>query len=202
VSKVFISYVRDDQNVVDLLAAELRREGLHVWLDRYDIRPGEFWEPTLQNAIRDGAYFLACFSEAFQRRQRTYMYKELKIACDLSRAGGHGTGWLVPLMLSACEIPTLPVSDGRTLKYLRWIDLSKDWNTGVWRLLQVVRPTSTHSRAIDDWFRELCQLHIKGMTDLAWSMGAFRVRQIEDGWRSLLSPSRLESHAGLNRAIV
>ncbi len=189
-SKVFISYVRDDQNAVDLLAAELRREGLHVWLDRDDIRPGEFWEPALQTAIRDGAYFLACFSEAYQRRESTYMCEELQIACDMSRTGVHGNGWLIPLVLSPCEIPPLPVSDGRTLRDLQWIDLSENWNAGVWRLLQVVRPDSEHSRAIDDWFRQLCHLHVKSLTDRAWLTGAFRVWQIEDGWRSLLSPSR------------
>lgn len=189
-SKVFISYVRDDQNAVNLLAAELRREGIHVWLDRDDIRPGEFWEETLQDAIRNGAYFLACFSAAFHSRESTYMYEELRIACMLSNTGNRNTGWLIPILLSPCEIPNLPVSENRTLRDLQWLDLSQDWNTGIWTLLQLVRPNSIHSRAIDDWFRQLCTIQIKSVQNRAWSLGAFRVRQIEDGWTSLLLPSR------------
>jgi len=189
-SKVFISYVREDQNKVDLLAAELRREGIQVWLDRDDIRPGHFWEEELRDAIADGAYFLACFSKAFHTRDSTYMHKELQIACKQSLSQALSPGWLIPVLLSPCEIPTLPVSEDRTLRDVQWIDLSKDWNTGIWKLLQVIRPPSTHTIALDEWFRQLCKHHIESNIDRNWSMGAFRVRQIEDAWRSLLLPSR------------
>jgi hypothetical protein len=189
-SKVFISYMHDNQKEVNLIAAELRREGLHVWLDRDDINPGEFWEKNLQNAIRDGAYFLACFSKTFQSRQCTYMNDELRIACELSCGGVRDVGWLIPILLSPCEIPAIPVSDESTLRDIQWIDLSNDWNTGIWKLIQVVRPTSSYAKGIDTWFRQLCALHIKSNIDRAWTMGAFRVRDIEDGWRNLLLPSR------------
>lgn len=189
-NNVFISYVRDDQNAVNMLAAELRREGLHVWLDRDDILPGQFWEETLQAAITKGAFFIACFSKAFQSRDNTYMREELRIACEQSCARAQNTDWLIPVLLSPCEVPPLPLSHDRTLRDVQWIDLSKDWSAGIWKLLQVVRPASTHSTGIDKWFRGLCKIHVKSIVDRAWSMRAFRMRQIEDGWRSLLLPSR------------
>ncbi len=189
-SNVFISYVRDDQNAVDLLTAELRREGIHVWLDREDICPGQFWEDALKDAIRQGSFFLACFSEAFNNRHDTYMNDEIRIACEETRSQNQYSGWIIPLMLSKCNIPDIEIVAGRNLKDIQWIDLSNDWNSGIWKLLQVVRPPSEQSNAIDLWFRELCEIHIRSKIDRSWSMGAFRVRQIEDAWRSLLLPSR------------
>ena len=165
-NNAIISYVRDDQNAVELLAAELPREGLHVWLDRDDILPGQFWEETLQDAIRKGAFFLACFSEAFQARDNTYMREELRIACEQSLTREENTNWLIPVLMSPCEVPALPVSHSHTLRDVQWIDLSRDWNAGIWKLLQVVRPASDHSAAMDKWFRGLCEIHIKSVIDV------------------------------------
>lgn len=188
-SNAFISYVREDQDAVDLLAAELRREGVHVWLDRDDIGPGQFWEDTLRSAIRDGAYFLACFSEAFESREQTYMYEELRVACEETAAQRRNPGWLIPILLSPCQVPDLPIAKDRSLRDIQWVDLSAKWNEGIWKLLQIVGPRSAQSRAVDRWLRHLCQLHIRSSADRAWSMGAFRVREIEDAWSSLLLPS-------------
>jgi len=189
-SNVFVSYVRDDQPAVDLLVAELRREGLHVWLDRDDILPGHFWEDALRNAIRNGAYFLACFSQAYQFRQQTYMNEELRIACGEISSHVREVGWLIPVLLSPCEIPPYKVDEGRTLRDLQWVDLSSDWNTGIWKLLQIVRPALSYSKDSDSFFRRLCRIHIQSKIDRAWSMGAHRVGDIETAWRSLLNPSR------------
>jgi hypothetical protein len=54
---VFISYVRENKDVVDRLASELKSRGVTVWLDRKDIEPGARWRDAIKNAIRGGNFF-------------------------------------------------------------------------------------------------------------------------------------------------
>ena len=77
---VFISYVRENRDIVDRLAAELKRRGVIVWLDRNDIEPGARWQDAIKKAIRSGKFFLACFSREFNERDRSYMNEELTLA--------------------------------------------------------------------------------------------------------------------------
>src|SRR6202048_1557831 len=45
---VFISYVRDNSEMVDHLAAKLRAFGVEVWLDRDQILPGQLWRVAIR----------------------------------------------------------------------------------------------------------------------------------------------------------
>ena len=56
-TSVFISYVRENSDVVDRLADELRACGIKVWIDRDDIAPGQYWKDAISEAIQKGAYF-------------------------------------------------------------------------------------------------------------------------------------------------
>lgn len=69
--RVFISYVRKNREKVDLLCQELEQYGIKVWLDRNDIKPGARWKVEIRRAIRDGAFFIACFSKEYNSRDKT-----------------------------------------------------------------------------------------------------------------------------------
>jgi len=62
---VFLSHVREDAERVERLAAELEARGIGTWIDRHRIKPGERWEKAIEDAIRSGAFFVACFSRAY-----------------------------------------------------------------------------------------------------------------------------------------
>jgi hypothetical protein len=62
---VFISYVRENQKQVDRLCHELESHGVNVWLDRNDIKLGARWNKAIQEAIRQGDFFIACFSDEY-----------------------------------------------------------------------------------------------------------------------------------------
>ena len=80
---VFISYVREDQETVDRLCKELRSRGVKVWLDREDILPGQRWRESIRSAVKDGAFFIACFSDHYSARERSYMNEELTLFLDI-----------------------------------------------------------------------------------------------------------------------
>ena len=49
---IFISYARTDEAFAVKLARDLRDKGVKVWIDQFDIYPGEKWDSEVQQALR------------------------------------------------------------------------------------------------------------------------------------------------------
>jgi TIR domain len=121
VSHVFISYVHDDEQKVRRLARELRQCDIVVWLDRDDLKPGQFWETAVNDAIASGTFFIACFSAAYVGRESTYMNTELRLAIDKLQERPPDREWFLPVLLSLCDVPSFPIGAGQTLKDLHYV---------------------------------------------------------------------------------
>ena len=52
---VFLSHSSADKPAVEELAHRLRESGLEPWLDKWNLVPGEAWQPALEEALRDSA---------------------------------------------------------------------------------------------------------------------------------------------------
>ena len=127
---VFISYVHENAALVDKLADELRAHGITVWLDRDKIMPGQFWQDAIRQAIREGDYFIACFSAEYDARPRTYMHTEIGLAIEILQQMPTNRIWFIPVLLSECEVPDRSIGGGQTLRDLHWESLYKDWARG------------------------------------------------------------------------
>jgi hypothetical protein len=112
VAHAFISYVRENCSDVDRLAQALRRFGVDVWLDREQITAGERWQRAIRQAIKSGAWFLACFSRESTARGRTYMNEELLEAVDELRLRPATRSWFIPILLSRCDVLEFPIGGG------------------------------------------------------------------------------------------
>ena len=183
---IFLSYLHDDKDIIERLVTVLRYEGLDIWLDNDRLQAGTFWEEKIQLAISQADFFLACFSPKYDQRQMTYMEREVRFAID-KKESKHET-WLVPIRLMPCEIPILGLNDGRTLRDIQWVDLFPDWNMGIHKLLNIVRPRSAQSKSIDEYFRDFCARHIESKIARDITLEAMRVNNIEERWRSLVRP--------------
>lgn len=140
---VFVSYVRDDQVVVDRLVSALKSGGLTVWLDRNDIPGGARWKDAIRNAIRNGAAAVACFSTNFSARTTSYMNVELVEMIDELRARPSDAGWFFPVRLDNCSIPDKRIGGGESLADIQSVDLFPDFDAGVSKLIaDIVRSTS------------------------------------------------------------
>jgi len=139
-SHVFISYVRENAAQVDKLREDLQACGINVWLDRYDILPGHKWQDAIRKAIKEGSFFLACFSEAYLGKDTTYMNEELVLAIEELRRRPINRAWFIPVLLSECNIPDRSIGAGDTLNSIQQVFLYRDWNDGIRRILSVVAP--------------------------------------------------------------
>ena len=139
---VFLSHVREDAERIDRLASDLEARDIETWIDRHKIRPGERWEKAIEDAIRSGAFFVACFSTAYSARDRTYMNEELHIAFQEVRLRPADRSWFIPIRLDDCEIPALPIAPNLTVRSFQWLDLFPNWEKGVERLAEAIASSS------------------------------------------------------------
>lgn len=139
-SHAFLSYVRENKHTVNRLTTALEKRGVKVWLDRKDIAAGSDWKHAIRNAIHEGSYFIACFSHQYNRRDRNYMNTELGLAVEELANYRADKIWFIPVMLSKCEIPDLTIGGNRTLQDLNYVELYKDWQSGLEKILRVIDP--------------------------------------------------------------
>ena len=135
---MFISYVRENSDVVDQLAKELRDSGVTVWLDRNNIEPGARWKDAIKKAIQSGKFFMACFSREYNERDRTHMGEELTIAIDELRARPSDKTWFIPVLINNTTIPSRRISSVEDLSDINVVKLYEDWNKGFNSILRVL----------------------------------------------------------------
>lgn len=138
-NRVFISYVRENIEMVDRLCEELKAHKIEVWRDRNNIAPGLRWKREIHRAIQEGAFFIACFSKEYDDRETTYMNEELTRAIEELRKRPHARIWFIPVKLNECEIPDRDIGGGETLRDLHYVNLYDDWNRGIQSILNAVQ---------------------------------------------------------------
>ncbi|HUW59911.1 MAG TPA: TIR domain-containing protein, partial [Candidatus Bathyarchaeia archaeon] len=135
----FISYVNEDIEAATRLCDDLRKSGIKVWIDSKMLQPGAKWQAAIRNAIQDGAFFIACFSQKYSRRDKSYMNKELRIAVDKMMEMPNDRVWFIPVKLSPCDIPDFSIGGNETFRDIQWVDLSQDWAEGVQRIVHIIK---------------------------------------------------------------
>jgi len=128
---IFVSYVRDNAQLVDQLSRDLTARGADVWIDRDRLRPGPRWHDSVKTAISGGDLFLACFSSEYSAREKSYMNEELTLAIDELRQRPTDRAWFIPVLLSGKIIPDRRISAGESLRDLQYVDLTADWLAGI-----------------------------------------------------------------------
>ena len=112
---VFLSHNSHDKPAVIALARKLKAHGLKVWLDAWELRPGQPWQEALEQIIettQTAAVLVG--NDGFGPWQS----REMR-GC-LSEFAEHGKA-VVPVLLPSCptDVPKLPFF----LKQLTWVDL-------------------------------------------------------------------------------
>lgn len=146
---VFISYVREDSESVRELARSLKSAGIKIWLDREELDPGVRWQDCIRRAIREGSFFIACFSRAYEARNKTYMNEELTLAIEELRKRTTDQTWFIPVLLNSCEIPDKQIGGGETLHSIQSVSLHENWKEGIDRILKVVGADPIFSKKAD-----------------------------------------------------
>lgn len=126
---IFLSYVRDDQDVVKPVYEKLRAEGYSPWMDQFDILPGEDWGRSIRIAIQKADFFLI-FLSTHSVNRRGVLQKEIRAALDVRNTMLMSDIYLIPVRLSDCSIPD-------ELSAFQWVDIfdASGWD----RLLSAIK---------------------------------------------------------------
>lgn len=103
-TSIFISYVRQDIQRVNIIATALRNSGFHVWLDQDQILPGQDWDLIIRKEINRCDYFLSCWSSHAVAKPG-FFHAEYRYAQELARQRPEGDVFLIPIRLNDCIPP-------------------------------------------------------------------------------------------------
>lgn len=124
VIRPFISYAHEDMVVALRLWRDLRALGVEPWLDREELIGGQRWEDAVRDALDVSTHFLALIS-ACSISKRGFVQKELAQALEILKEFPPDSIYVIPVRLD----DTRPKH--RILRELHWIDLFRDYASGV-----------------------------------------------------------------------
>lgn len=130
-AQVFLSYAHKDVQFVDNIYRNLRQAGYETWIDHKDIEPGEEWLPTIQRAIKDATFFLACMSPNSLDR-RGILQVEIRRALEQAEKLLKNDVFIIPAWIGRGEIPQDDMPE--ELSKYQWVVLSRP--DGMPRLLR------------------------------------------------------------------
>ena len=144
-TRVFLSYCREDIGEVGRLRQDLIARGVGVWWDQ-DILPGQDWKYEVRKAMKQSCAVILCLSGRCLQRTRSYIYPEAYDAIAAYRQRRPGEVFLIPVRFSPCEIPSIEIDDTRTLDRLAWVDLfpAEQWNDGVRSIVEAIQLSLPH----------------------------------------------------------
>jgi hypothetical protein len=68
--KVFLSYASEDADTVESLRMGLEDRGVNVWLDKQNLRLGDYWEAQITRIIKEIDYFIFVQTENMDQRDQ------------------------------------------------------------------------------------------------------------------------------------
>ncbi|MDQ1252205.1 MAG: hypothetical protein QG646_1323 [Euryarchaeota archaeon] len=98
---VFFSYSSKDKSIVHALAESLRKDGLRVWLDKWEIRPGDLIPLKIQRGLEKFYTLLMCMSPAYFDSE----WGNMEHLTILFRNPTNTQRRLIPLLIADCIPP-------------------------------------------------------------------------------------------------
>jgi hypothetical protein len=131
VPRVFIAYAREDAGTAERLYNALEAAGVLPWMDSRKLLPGQNWPRSIENAIENSDFFVACFSSASVNKKGGFQ-AEVRYALDCARRMPLDEIFLVPVRLDVCRIP------GSIQREFHYVDLFPDWPRAIRRLVATI----------------------------------------------------------------
>ena len=112
---IFLIHAHSDKIKVHNLYARMIDDGLDVWLDSENIRPGQVWQKEINDAILKCDVVVVCLTKNFDR-QHGYRHEELKLALEKAKFLPDDEIFIIPVRLEKCDMP-------ESLRHLHRVDL-------------------------------------------------------------------------------
>ena len=134
---IYLAYSNVDMEAASKLRNQLIQAGEQVWWDQ-DILPGQNFEFTKKQAMKQAYAVLGCFSEKIPTRDA--VHGELRKAIDSAREVSQDAIYMIPVLLGRTSVPGLDLGGGMDLTDIKPVDLSHDgdWQPAIESLLKAL----------------------------------------------------------------
>jgi hypothetical protein len=105
---VFVCYAREDEKFTLGLAENLKKHGIPVWLDQWNISASSDWDRAIDEALLDCSHLLIVLSPASVESPE--VRGELQMALEQKKS-------IIPVLYQHCQIP-------RRLRVVQFVDFS------------------------------------------------------------------------------
>src|SRR2546427_1328863 len=123
-SRVFISYAREDEGMSERLYDDLKAMGADPWLDSHDLIAGQGWRGAIKQAVRRSGHFIAVISRN-SASKRGYAQREIREALEVLNEIPPDEIYLIPVRLDDT------VSPYEQLQELHYVDLFPSYEKGL-----------------------------------------------------------------------
>jgi hypothetical protein len=133
--RVFLSYSHDDRPFARLLANDLRKASIRLWMDELEILPGDSLIGKISAGVAGSDYVLACLSHSSV--QSVWVRTELEIAA--TRGIREKRALVLPLLIDAVKLVEIP----SFLSHLLFVDFRAPsaYDTALEQLMQQISPS-------------------------------------------------------------
>ncbi|MCF6147597.1 MAG: toll/interleukin-1 receptor domain-containing protein [Candidatus Kuenenia sp.] len=183
--KVFLSYSHSDKEFAVKLAEDLRKQGIDIWIDKWEIQPGDsIIQKIFLQGLADTDFFLILLSSESIRSK--WVAEELNAAIVKKM---EGITRIIPVIKERCDVP-LP------LRTLLWVDLSSDYDEGIRTLVKTMHGVSEKPPLgkIPEYVSAIKQ-SVGGLSKNASTVGALLLTRPDDqtGFERSYSSKELQS---------
>ncbi len=123
--EVFICHVSENKDDADRLYAKLDKAGFKPWLDKKNLRGGDYWDSEIKDTINKVDYFVVLQSKDFSKKHESYVFKEIKRALSRQEKFKKGIKFIIPVKIEDCDlvkelddIQTIDLTDEANIKEL------------------------------------------------------------------------------------
>jgi len=133
-TRVFLSYANQDKSTAEKIASDLKKSGIDVWFDLWEMKVGDSLVDKIRTAI-NRSDFLAVLLSPHSVKSK-WVEQEINIA--FTRELERREAVLLPILIEECELP--PFFAAR-----KYADFRKTYEDGLKELLAVIpTPPSSH----------------------------------------------------------
>ena len=138
--QVFLSYATDDKEIARRIVDKLHEQGVRVWFDTFELRPGDSIAKAIDDAISASDYLVVLLSPSSVNS----VWVQAELAAAFSRDLASRDITLLPVLIADCEIPLLLAS-------YQYLDLRTDFEQGVARLVEQIGVVPEIDFSALDW---------------------------------------------------
>lgn len=118
ITLIFLSYAKEDKEMVKFVMNELHNRGVLTWFDEKDLQPGDYWEDKILESIEKADYVFVFLSSKTINRDG-YKNKELRYILKQSELKAFDKKYIIPILLDECKPP-------RELHHIHWLKVSEE----------------------------------------------------------------------------